>query len=83
MSDPILRDKKVEVQLDRTYVTNGYAHGHVDGDIRKPFIGKTTVNEQDARDLEERMKTYKNYDDSRHRDNGRQINSGAINGGGN
>lgn len=82
MSNEIRHDKKVEVTLDKPYNTNGYYHGHKDGDPRKAFIGKTTVNEQDAADLEQRKAAYAKYDASRHRDNGQQIAAGNINGGG-
>lgn len=82
MSD-IRHDKKVTVELDRSYVTNGYAHGHVDGDVRKAFTGKTEVTEDIAQDLAARQKVWADYDASRHRDNGSQIAAGNLSGGGN
>lgn len=82
MSDELRHDKKVTVELDKPYVTNGYYHGHVDGDPKKPFVGKTTVNSQDAEDLEQRKAAWAKYDASRHRDNGHQIAAGNLTGGG-
>lgn len=82
MSDELRHDKKVTVELDKPYMTNGYAHGHVDGDLRKAFTGKTTVSEADAQDLEQRKAAWAKYDASRHRDNGQQIAAGNLSGGG-
>lgn len=75
-------DKKVEIKLDQAFVTNGYYHGHVDGDPKKPFIGKTSVTMQEADDLERRKADWAKYDASRHRNNGHQISAGALTGGG-
>lgn len=83
MSETEIRhDKKVTVELDKPYVTNGYYHGHVDGDPKKPFTGKTEVSAAVAEDLEQRKKVWTAYDASRHRDNGHQIAAGNLTGGG-
>lgn len=75
----ILRDKKVKVELDRPYATNGYYHGHVDGDLRKPFVGYTEVTPENAEDLERRRETWAASERSRHTNNGRSdVNAGSV-----
>lgn len=81
MSSEMLRDKKRKIELDRPYATNGYHHGHVDGDPRKPFVGFTEVNKQVAEDIERRQAAWSDYDKRRHMNNGvSDVNAGSVNG---
>jgi hypothetical protein len=63
MAEP-LRYKKVKVYLDREYVTNG-----------KALIGEVEVTAEQAEDLERRKATYRQYESSLVRDNGKQIHA--------
>ena len=80
MSDEIRHPKKVTIDLDRPYVTNDVYLGHEDNDRRKPFVGRVTVTEDVAEDIKRRQAEWAKYDASRHRDNGRSVQAGSIQG---
>ena len=82
MAETKQKEELVEVQLDQPYITNGVAHGVEVIDGKRVFTGKALVSPELAEDLQRRMGESREYKEHLLRDDGEQIQAGAMKGGG-